>query len=102
MEYYEEIYEAQKCIISGLPADMHHLKAKKITGNDGTLDVVDNLMPLARKYHNEIHQHGIIHMAEKYPQVKYWLENHGWIHETKEMNQYKDRYINYKLWERLL
>lgn len=94
---------SKRCIISGLPADIHHVKTVGSAGGrkHKIMDHVDNMMPLSRKFHVMIDQKGAIYMANKHWQVKQWLDEHGWIFETKEENGFKDRWVNYEIWELL-
>lgn len=50
----------------------HHLTTKGRFGDD----VVENLMPLCKAHHTEIHM-GLTKMIQKYPTVLYWLEAAG-------------------------
>lgn len=89
----------KRCIISGLPADTHHLKSR---GSDITAkDIKENLIPLARPYHNEIHNKGIVYMANKYHQVRNYLIQNGWVYESREDNGFKERWINYEIWNKI-
>ena len=49
--------------------DAHHVTSKG-SGGDDTLN---NLMPLCRVHHSEIHQIGNSRMCEKYGGVKSWF-----------------------------
>lgn len=51
--------------------DAHHVTTRGAGGGD----TYDNLMPLDRQHHTELHQIGYKKMCEKYPSVKEWLEN---------------------------
>lgn len=65
-----------RCIISGSPEfDRHHWKSKRSGGPDESW----NLMPLARIYHVECHKLGATTFANKYPAVKKWLIDNGWV-----------------------
>lgn len=73
-----------RCLISGAwGGDLHHL----ITRKNGGTDSVSNLLPLAHKYHLEIHWLGTRLFAEKYPIVKEWLEDHNWTFD-KGLNRW--------------
>lgn len=67
------------CTISGSsPVDLHHVQSRKSGGGDEPW----NLMPLDHRYHQELHQLGLLKMSEKYPQVKKWLSDNGWQYCT--------------------
>lgn len=54
-------------------SEAHHVTTKGSGGGD----VPNNLMPLCRQHHAEIHQYGAVKMGEKYISVKNWLKSHG-------------------------
>lgn len=59
------------CLACGnWPCDPHHVKSKGAGGDD----ISENLMPLCRMHHVEIHSIGKISMSEKYPVISYWLD----------------------------
>lgn len=53
------------------PNDPHHITTRKAGGDDTR----QNLMPLCRKHHTEIHK-SIGKMAWRYPIIKSWLMKH--------------------------
>lgn len=60
----------QPCICcSKHPSDPHHLTSRGASGDD----TEDNLLPLCRKHHTEIHQIGLKSMCWKFPKIKEWL-----------------------------
>lgn len=56
------------------PVDAHHVKSQKSGGDDS----VQNLMPLCRNHHQELHKKGLSSMADRYSGVLIWLEAAGW------------------------
>jgi hypothetical protein len=78
--------ETECCIICGCQGvDLHHVKSRGAGGSD--LDY--NLMPLAHKYHQELHTIGLNTMSIKYPQVEDWLHKNGWEYEP-----YAERWVH--------
>lgn len=67
MKYIDRNGRCTACQRRGV--DLHHVKTRKSGGNDDS----DNLMPLCRKHHQEVHQIGMGKMSVKYPSVKHWL-----------------------------
>jgi 5-methylcytosine-specific restriction endonuclease McrA len=64
-----------KCLICLKPnPDVHHVKSKKSGGHD----ILNNLMPLCREHHTEIHKIGLSKASDKYENVKGWLLNNHW------------------------
>ena len=64
----------QRCLVCRrTPCDPHHVKSKKSGGDD----VRQNLMPLCREHHTEIHKIGLSTFSEKYKLGK-WLIDNGW------------------------
>lgn len=39
-----------------------------------------NLLPVCKQHHNEIHNKGTNSFCEKYPQVKEWMIENGWVY----------------------
>jgi hypothetical protein len=76
-----------KCLISHRPADLHHVKTR---GSGGTDDPW-NLMPIARKYHTEVHAIGLTTFVKKYPQVLNWMLAHGWV-----FDEIKNKWTHYQ------
>lgn len=56
-----------------LYVDVHHIVSRGAGGGD----VLNNLIPLCREHHTEIHQIGQAKMIEKFPSVKIWLDKIG-------------------------
>jgi len=72
----EEVLESVRsmpCICcKATPSDPHHLT----TRGAGGCDVYENLMPLCRKHHTEIHAVGVGKLSWKFPVIKRWLMEH--------------------------
>lgn len=73
-------FESQEpCVCCGTIAvqrTYHHLITQK-TRND-LRHVSWNMISVCRVHHNEFHDQGINHMANKYKAVFEWLINNGW------------------------
>lgn len=54
--------------------DTHHVK----TRGSGGGDISENLMPLCRTGHTEIHQQGLTTFAERNGGAREWLRAAGW------------------------
>jgi hypothetical protein len=77
----------QRCLACGsLPSDPHHL----ITRGAGGKDEIDNIMPLCRRHHTEVHQIGLVKMSHKYVLVEEWLDDHGWILENIGVSKWRN------------
>ena len=64
-----------RCIISGRQdPDIHHV----LTVGSGGPDLPWNLLPIAHRYHQEVHQTGLNKFAQRYSQVRLWLISNGW------------------------
>lgn len=61
-------------------SDPDHVQTRGHGGND----VAWNLIPQCRTHHQERHQHGLSHMAKKYPIVKEWLILAGWRLDARQ------------------
>lgn len=82
--------KALPCVICGIsPSDAHHITSRGASGDD----TLDNLIPLARKYHIELHTIGIRSMSKKYPEVRRWLVRHQ-RKDVLEMIKREDRAEN--------
>lgn len=57
----------------------HHLFTRKVYPEFSELPW--NQIPVCQIHHNEFHSKGTFHMANKYPNVKNWLENNGWFYD---------------------
>jgi len=57
--------------------DRHHVTSVGAGGSDEP----DNLMPLCRKHHVQVHTEGWSKMCKKWPGVKQWL----WLHERHDV-----------------
>lgn len=74
-----ELVKRQRCVACGAwPSDPHHVTTKKAGGHD----TGDNVMPLSRDCHREVHTIGLVAFTYKYPSVKTWLEEKGWEYES--------------------
>jgi len=56
------------------PVDAHHVKTRGAGGSD----IIENLMPLCRAHHSEIHAKGLMWASKNYSSVEYWLGRNGW------------------------
>ena len=54
----------------------HHLKTRGAGGSDD----YENIMPLCRKHHTEIHSSGKNRFVEKY-RLQSWMRERGWVFE---------------------
>jgi hypothetical protein len=64
----------QPCIITlKTPCDPCHVTTVRSGGNDTR----DNVMPLGREYHDEMHDSGWVYMARTYWQIRLWLLQMG-------------------------
>lgn len=60
-------YRFKQCLVCGLtPTDPHHLKSVGAGGDDSE----ENLIPLCRLHHSEIHQKGLNRMLQDYPNFR--------------------------------
>lgn len=58
-----ESYRLKSCLVcQTVPSDPHHIKSRGSGGDDSP----ENICPLCRKHHSEIHQIGLNRMLEKY------------------------------------
>lgn len=64
------------CIVTGGRADLHHIFSRGAYPE--LKDMEWNQIPLSRSLHQEVHSRGLMHMTEKYWQVKLFLESKGW------------------------
>lgn len=65
-----------QCVVCGAyPVDRHHIKSKGSGGSNDDL----NLVHLCRIHHNEIHTIGPYRTSEKYPSLKKYLNDAGFI-----------------------
>jgi len=62
------------CVVTGKPAEYHHVKPR---GSGGTDDEW-NLCPVAREIHTLWHSKGNSYMCQHFPQIKKWMQKHGW------------------------
>jgi hypothetical protein len=63
------------CVICRSPnPDAHHVKSKKSGGDD----VINNLMPLCRVHHIEVHKIGLSRFSDKYDNAQAWLVSYEW------------------------
>lgn len=60
------------CKIKGV--DVHHVKSKGAYGDD----VENNVVPLCREHHTEVHKIGLNRFSEKYKDMSIWLSRNGW------------------------
>lgn len=66
-----------RCLIKGCKnpnIDMHHVKTRGSGGSDDE----NNLMPLCRWHHTEVHQIGMHKFSKKYEDVNNFLIANGW------------------------
>lgn|SRR4030042_632576 len=63
----------KRCVICARRAEPHHIVSKGAGGDDSE----DNLMPLCRCHHSELHQIGRSRFINKYPDFKLWLIEHN-------------------------
>ncbi len=67
-----------KCVVCLKPgADLHHIKTRKSGGPDESW----NLLPICHAKHVEAHSIGLIKLADRYPAIKAWLLDNGWLIE---------------------
>lgn len=66
--------EGLRCIVTGRPAEYHHVKHRSVGGTDD----IFNMIPVSRELHTEFHQRGTRHMASKYHQIAKWLKDNNW------------------------
>ena len=72
-ELLESIRE-KPCLFCGKsPSEAHHITTKGAGGGD----TENNLMPVCRKHHAELHQIGYAKMGWKYPTIKTFLMKIG-------------------------
>lgn len=71
-----EAVRKQPCLICKKigSCDPHHIKS---VGSGGS-DVEDNLIPLCREHHTDIHKLGLNRMAAKFSSLSIWLSKNGW------------------------
>ena len=69
-------YHGKPCTVCGITCTTcaHHLRSKGANGPDEHW----NLMALCIFHHHEIHLKGLVHMAEKYPEIEKALLSKGW------------------------
>ena len=66
----ESIRKNSRCVVCGdRYPDPHHVKSKKSGGDD----VQENLMPLCRLHHTEVHKIGLNKFTDKYTKARNWL-----------------------------
>lgn len=68
------------CIACGKsgPSDPDHIA----TRGSGGKDTVENLWPLCRAHHRERHDHGLLHMSQKYSSCDAFLRLNGWMYDS--------------------
>lgn len=72
-ELIKEISQRPCFICRKIPVDVHHVKSRKSGGHD----LRDNLLPLCREHHQEVHKIGLTKFSEKY-KVSSWLMANNW------------------------
>lgn len=71
------VCDESRCVVChSLGVDLHHLKTRKAGGGDEP----ENIMPLCRKHHTEVHTVGLLKFADMvgYGSVRKWLVKNGW------------------------
>src|SRR6478736_2344534 len=63
------------CCSAAGPSDAHHIKSKKSGGHDKR----ENLLPLCRFCHTEIHKRGLDFMVNKYMHLSKIIKDKGWV-----------------------
>lgn len=75
------------CIVTGQPNSvLHHVKTRGAGGPDKP----ENLLPICQAIHVEVHAKGLTWAANRYPQIKRWLEGHQW-----KFCHFLNRWVNY-------
>lgn len=70
----------QPCAVCGLvPCDAHHIRSRGAGGDD----TADNLMPLCRDHHQEVHRVGWYEFAFVHQPVQQELLDKGWGFESQ-------------------
>ena len=78
------------CVVCGVsPTDLHHFKTRKSNGSDHT----QNLLPLCREHHTEVHKIGATTFSKKHAKVKQWLMDNGWKHDDVLLKWYNPNAI---------
>ena len=75
-------YEAHEpCTVCRLEGEgmvcFHHLFTKRVYPEFA--ECIWNLIPVCKRHHNEFHDNGTTHMAEKYLPVHLWLLKNDWF-----------------------
>jgi len=71
------------------PIDREHVLTKK--AHPELKDCPQNLMDCCRMCHIEKGMRGVVHMANKYPNYKKWLIDHGW-----QFNEFLKKWVRYE------
>jgi hypothetical protein len=62
------------CIVTGKPAEYHHIK----TRGSGGPDEEWNMIPISREIHTLWGNKGNSYMCQHFPQIKSWMVRRGW------------------------
>lgn len=68
-----ETVRNMRCIIcNAYPCDPHHITTQGAGGGD----TGDNLLPICRVHHTEVHKIGVKTFIKRYLAVRIWMEDH--------------------------
>jgi len=73
------------CVCNNSNPDVHHIKSRGSSGSDHP----NNLVPLCRNHHTQIHQYGKVKFCRLYPNFKYELIKRGWC-----FCHYREKWVN--------
>lgn len=76
-------YHFMTCLLCDNNAEPHHIKSKGSGGDDH----IDNLAPLCRAHHTEVHMKGTYTFSEKYKVYKKYIFKLGWYFEGVKLRR---------------